>query len=44
MFIDPTLYKHYNLLQDLTQTLVSDYQQAQELDPTSYCIDVTKLE
>lgn len=44
MFIDPTLYKHYNLLQDLVTTLTQEYQQVKDLDPTSYCIDVTKLE
>ena len=44
MFIDPTLYKHYDLLQDLVAALTRDYQQVKDLDPTSYCIDVTAQE
>jgi hypothetical protein len=44
MFIDPTLYKHYDLLQNLVGALTRDYQQVKDLDPTSYCIDVTAQE
>lgn len=44
MLIDPTLYKHYSILQEMSAALAYDYQIIQYRDPMEFALNVYELE